>query len=468
MDFDERLDRPKAPLQGWDRRAQSPRKGGCGKFILAGVVLALVALPFTPIGKKQLQETFRPPPIIHETIRRVEVEVPAPPPPLPDKFVPNKLINLAELFNGIQLKNEIEVKPGEFASKERLDPDSYTISFQVNIRAPKPSTTLAELSVLNPSLPKILPRLPQIMQTAKVSGFFHHLYEVKEKDIQIDITRLDKILSRHNYYDLETVLELEDPMSKQKALLIQGEMDVVSDGSDGDRMATFDDYVFKSSFFQPSTSYSWPKLTKTPNPLLGRFETQLIEAKEKAKSGTKEEQKTAKSRMENLPGIISELKKKSFLISQEDPFVVIPLSMKSYKGFNDYAPGLGDYAVVIAGEQLLPAIIGDFGPREKMGEASLRICKQINDKSNSYTRPENDLKITYLIFPNSAEKTPSQPNLAKWTQRCQELIDRMGGVGTGYTLLAWKDRFQPPPVVEPVPGTTPTPAPGSAPAAQTP
>lgn len=461
MDFDERIDRPKAHQQGWERRPPPSGKGGCGKFILAGVVLALVALPFTPIGKKRIQETFRPPPIVKERI--VVKEVPAPPPPLPDKFVPNKLINLAELFNGFQLKNEIEVKPGEFASKERLDPGSYTVSFQVYIRVPKPSTTLEELSVLNAALPKILPRLPQIMQTAKVSGFFHHLYEVKEKDIQIDITRLDKILSRHNYYDLETVLELEDPMSKQKALLIQGEMDVVSDGSDGDRMATFDDYVFKSSFFQPSTSYAWPKLTKTPNPLLPKFEAQLAEAREKAKSGTKEEQKSAKSRVESLPAIIAELKKKSFLISQEDPFVVIPLSMKSYKGFNDYAPGLGDYAVVIAGDQLLPAIIGDFGPREKMGEASLRICKQINEKANSNTRPESDLKITYLIFPDSAEKSPSQPNLAKWTQRCQELIDRMGGVGAGYSLLAWKDRFQTPPVIEPVPGTPPTPPPAVTP-----
>ena len=452
MDFDERFDHAKPrPQPGWNRPGHTPEKKSWGKLALAGGVLALILLPFTPLAKRQIQETFRPPPVEKQVIVEKRVEVPAPPPPLPDKFVANKLINLAELFNGIQLKNEIATAPGELASQEREKPDSYTVSFQVNIRTPRPSQTLEDLAALNPALPSMLPRLSQIMQTAKVSGFFHYLYEVKEKDIQLDITRLDKILSRHNYYDLETALELEDPVSKQKALLIQGEMDVVSDGSDGDRMPTMDDYVSKSSHFQPSTSYAWPKLTKNPNPLLPRWEAQLADVREKVKAGgSKEEQRIAKNRLDSTTRVISELKTKSYLIAQEDPFIVIPLSMKSYQGFNAYAPGLGDYAVVIAGGQLLPAIIGDYGPREKMGEASLRICKQINDKSGPNVRPEEDLKITYLIFPNSAEGKPSQPNLAKWTARCQALLERMGGLGTGYVLHQWEDHFvNAPPAAQP-------------------
>ena len=455
MDFDERLERPRTPQPGWNRSASAPKKnGGCGKLALAGVLLAMIVLPFTPFGKRQIQETFRPPPIVEQKIVEKRVEVPAPPPPLPDKFVPNKLINLADMFNGLRLKNQIEVTPRDFASKERKNEDAYTVSFQVNIRAPKPTATLEDLTAINAELPKLLPQLPLLMQTAKVSGFFHYLYDVKEKDIQIDITRLDKILSRHNYYDLETVLELEHPTTKQKALLIQGEMDVVSDGSDGDRMPTFDDYIAKSQFFQPTTSYAWPKVTKNPNPLLGKLESQLADAKEKAKSGSKEEQRTAKARMESLPKYITDLKTKSFLIAQEDPFIVIPLSMKSYQGFNAYAPGLGDYVVVIYENKLLPAIIGDYGPREKMGEASLRLCKEINPKSNSNSRPVEDLKISYLIFPNSADKPASQPNLAKWTQKCKELMDKMGGVGAGYAVHAWTDRFNSAP---PAPATpTPT------------
>ncbi len=448
MDFDERFEIPRASKPGYNRPTKPSKPGRGGKFALAGLILALVVLPFTPFFKRQLQETFRPPPIIQKQIVDRPVFVPAPPAPLPDKFVPNKLINLADLFNGLRLKNNIETLPGDFASKERANADSYTVSFQVTIRAPKPVSTLAEMSALNPHLPQALPGFPALMQSSKVSGFFHYLYDLKEKDIQMDITRLDKILSRYNYYDLETVLELEHPTTKQKALLIQGEMDVVSDGSDGDRQATLEDAITKSSFFQGTTSYSWPKLTKTPNPILTRTETNLAEAKEKAKAGGKQE----KARVETLVRTVSELKSKSYLIAKEDPFIVIPLSMKSYQGFNAYAPGLGDYAVVIYENKLLPAIIGDYGPREKMGEASLRIAKELNPKANSNARPVDDLKISYLIFPNSADK-PAQPNLAKWTQKCQELLDRLGGVGPGYSLTAWEDHFNksaPPPVPDPV------------------
>ncbi len=452
MDFDERFATPQARPPGWQRSPRSPQSGGGGKIALACLILALVALPFTPFFKRQLQETFSPPPVVTERIVEKRVEVPAPPPPLPDKFVPNKLINLAELFNGLRLQNNIETVPGDFASKERTSADSYTVSFQVTLRAPKPAATLDDMTALNPHLPKALTAFPLLMQTAKVSGFFHYLYEVKQKDIQMDITRLDKILSRYNYYDLETVLELEHPQTKQKALLIQGEMDVVSDGADGDRQPTLDEAIIKSAFFQATTSYSWPKQTKTPNPLLARTETHLAEAKEKAKGGSKAD----KARAESLARTVAEMKSKSYLIASEDPFIVIPLSMKSYQGFNAYAPGLGDYVVVIYQDKLLPAIIGDYGPREKMGEASLRIAKELNPKATSNARPVDDLKISYLIFPNSADKPARQPNLAKWTEQCQALLAKLGGVNSGYTLTAWEDRLNKPvPVPAPAPAAPP-------------
>jgi hypothetical protein len=76
-----------------------------------------------------------------------------------------------------------------------------------------------------------------------------------------------KILDRHNFYDTETILELTHPATQRRTLLIQSEMDVVADGSDGDRMPTLDEYIYISDYYQPFTSYAWPKATKTPNPL---------------------------------------------------------------------------------------------------------------------------------------------------------------------------------------------------------
>ena len=100
-----------------------------------------------------------------------------------------------------------------------------------------------------------------MLTTAKVSGFYHKLYENKTASIQRDITRLNKILDRHNFFDCETILELTHPTSKRKTLLVQSEMDVVADGSDGDRMATLDEYIYMSDYYQPTTSYAWPKVT---------------------------------------------------------------------------------------------------------------------------------------------------------------------------------------------------------------
>jgi hypothetical protein len=98
----------------------------------------------------------------------------------------------------------------------------------------------------------------------------------------------------------------------------------------------------------------------------------------------------------------------------------------------------------MSGNKLLPAIIGDYGPREKMGEASLRIAQEINEKATPYVRPESDLKISYLIFAGSADKPFGPPDYARWHQRCSELLAEMGGVGEGYGLHQWEDRLQVP------------------------
>jgi hypothetical protein len=118
--------------------------------------------------------------------------------------------------------------------------------------------------------------------------------------------------------------------------------------------------------------------------------------------------------------------------------------LRGYGEVQEFAPQLGDYAVVMSGNKLLPAIIGDYGPREKMGEASLRIAKEINEKATPYVRPESDLKISYLIFTGSADKPFGPPDYARWHQRCSELLAEMGGVGEGYGLHQWEDRLQAP------------------------
>jgi hypothetical protein len=480
------------PPAAW--RAERPRAGifaTLSRLLLLGIILLLVALPFTPYagkikralvdisqGKTTIREVIRevPKEIVRVQEKKVIVEVPAPPPPLPDRFIARKEADVATFFNGMTINTKLETNQGSFASLERLDPEAYKVQFQVSIRVPKPNQTLGELSRINPNLPAALPGLEAMLGTAKVSGFFHKLYENKTSLVQRDLTRLNKILDRHNFYDCETILELKHPQSSRKVMLIQSEMDVVCDGSDGDRAGSLDDYISLSDYYQPFTSYAWAKKGKTPNPLLARWESKLSAAKaEYAKKGlSAERNRQLKASIDYLGLEIRDMKARSSLIADSDPFVVISLVFRGYANANAYTPQIGDYAVVIHDKKLFPAICGDYGPTMKMGEASLFMAKAINEKATPYRRPESDLKVTYLIFPGTAKKPFGPPNLEEWRQQCITYLNDMGGIGAGFEVHTWEDKFKKPEVVKApevtapaVPATAPA-TPASAPMAPTP
>ena len=402
--------------------------------------------------------------------KRVEVPVPAPPPALPEGPSLAARKSAADMFSGIRIVSKVEPTPGGRASTERATPEAYEVEVKVKLRVPKAATSFDELCGINPSLPVFFPALRDLTSSAKVSGFYHHLYSVKQQAIQSSVLRLDRLLSRHNLYDVETVLEIRNPASQQKALWLQGEMDVVSDGSDGDRMDSFDDYIFKSQHFQPSTSYAWPKQTTKQNPLIPRLEAEQKELKAKLATAGTTEKKTIQARLDELPRIIADLRKRSFLIAQEDPFIVIPLSFRNQRSANAFTPSMGDYAVVICGDRMLPAIVGDYGPAEKCGEASLRIARELDPTAGPYKRPVSDLKVTYLIFPESGEK-PRQPDYEAWHRRCSELLTALGADPA--KLHRWEDRLKPKPLPAPAPtpdpaaATTPTPAKPAVPTAPT-
>jgi hypothetical protein len=116
--------------------------------------------------------------------------------------------------------------------------------------------------------------------------------------------------------------------------------------------------------------------------------------------------------------------------------------------------------VVIHGSKLYPAIVGDGGPTYKVGEASLRIARQLNPKATPYSRPVSDLKVTYLVFPGSRDPERGPPDFEKWRQRCHELLGEIGGLGEGYQLHLWQDLL---PKSAP-PATTPATGPVTGPA----
>ncbi|HST29459.1 MAG TPA: hypothetical protein VLK27_01320, partial [Chthoniobacterales bacterium] len=105
------------------------------------------------------------------------------------------------------------------------------------------------------------------------------------------------------------------------------------------------------------------------------------------------------------------------------------------------------------GDGIYPAIIGDIGPNDKVGEASFRIAKEINPQSTPYSRPVSELKATYLIFPGTAD-TAGPPDLDKLQARCQKLVDEIGGATV--PLHHWENIIPPPPSPTPTPAPSPS------------
>jgi hypothetical protein len=208
-----------------------------------------------------------------------------------------------------------------------------------------------------------------------------------------------------------------------------------------------------STHYQPFTSYGWRKRTPTPNPMIAGWEKR-IEAgtKEMKAPGTPADRKKwLADRIAMLKRGIEDLKARSYLIAEYDPFIVIPVNLLTNRS-DPFAPKVGDYAVVIYGEKAYPCIVGDGGPTFKVGEASLRLAKEINERASPYSRPVSDLTVSYVVFPGSREDKNGPPDYEVWRQKCHELLQEIGGLGDGYELHQWTDLL---PKTEPAEATPP-------------
>lgn len=373
------------------------------------------------------------------------------PTPTPTPFVPRRPMDTGMLFNGLQFKWNIETLPGETAARDREIDDAYRLELNLKIRLPRPAVTLADVQVANPQLPQLLPSLPRLLETAQVSPDFAKLYDLKLDWLKGRLEKIEQILSRHNFYDCDTILKLQDPQTGRRVLFVQGDMDVNVDGSDGDRNVEVDG---SGQFFQPQTSYRWPKVSDRPNPFLKRYEDRLAEAEtEIARPETTEARRgQLREIVATSKRMIADLKASSFLVSKADPNIVLPGFMMRGEGAD--VPKVGDYAVVIHDDKMYPALVGDAGPSYKVGEASLRLCNEIKDTGTPLARPVSDLAVTYLVFPGSRDEKRSAPDLDKWHARCTELLAEIGVPGA--PLHRWENVV--PPWPEEVPTATPGPA----------
>ncbi len=362
-------------------------------------------------------------------------------------LLPRKNYDTLKLFNGIIITSRVDcTNSQETALTTVSDSNSYKMDINLHVQWPKAATTIAELQAVTPDIAELIPGLNSLLTNASPSPEFAALLNHKERSLRANLAQLQHLPYRDSLFDCQTILELSNPTTSRRGVLIQAIMNVNTDGSDGDRNLPIDRL---SSTFQPQTNYRWGKKSDRPNPCLRDEESRLALTTAELARGTMtpKEKETLEARRDAAKATIAELKRWSFLAGTSDPFIVLPSFMV---GKSADQPVIGDYAVVVSHGTVYPAILGDMGPNSKIGEASLRICREIMPESGADRRPTSRPEVVYLVFPGTAEKPFSAPDYAHWSERCRALWKEFGGSDTA-SWHEWSSLEKPWPTPTPVP-----------------
>lgn len=388
-----------------------------------------VPVPVNGTTGEQIPQVWKPQDLVAPT----DIKLPPFPPVLPETLSTGTFEQYTSLARELRLRSIVNFLPGSTASQDRVKKQAYQIRISMELLLPRAAGG-KELLYANPELPRVLAKYSGLMEHAQVSHWFNSLYLHKQNRVRRSLASLSQPLDKHNFYDTDTILRITAPDTERKVLWLQADMDVVSDGSDGDRLPDMPKSIRNSENYQPSTSYRWKKRGTTANPLLPGWEARLERL-------LKEKPRRAAA-IDNARRIIRDLKHYSYLLAQYDPFIVIPLTLKEGQD-SDFRPELGDYVVVLVGNKAYPAIVGDYGPRHKAGEASLRLGKLINPSAGIYARPLSALSASYIIFPHSGEPENGPIDYKRLNSRCRELLDEIGGLGPDGEFVEIEDLLAP-------------------------
>ena len=65
---------------------------------------------------------------------------------MPETFIPRKTIDVAKLFNGLQVETRFETKQGGIASVEREAPDAFEADLTLTVKVPAPARKPEEVA----------------------------------------------------------------------------------------------------------------------------------------------------------------------------------------------------------------------------------------------------------------------------------------------------------------------------------
>ncbi|MGJ8634481.1 MAG: glycoside hydrolase family 75 protein [Luteolibacter sp.] len=319
----------------------------------------------------------------------------------------------------------------------------------ISIKRPEAVSDFRTLLELNSKLPVALADIESLVERGTVSKRFDLLFDEKAKHIKRQKT-LDA-LSNYNYYDCATIMDLVHPETGRRALLIQAGMDVVTDGSDPDRAGDLEDYhgALSSNWFQPYTGYVWGR-SKNKNPFANYYDDRISELVSlKAEVDQRNQELPTRAwRMvsevyqEEINHLSRVKKDNSWGLSNNprsvvaalDPIIVLP---RNWFGKNA-SISHGDYALVVYGDRVFPTMVAEAGPTYKIGEASLRLAREINKNASGTQRAVDAFSVTYVVFPGTRKATRSEPDVLEINAKVRSLIDEIGGLGDAGKFEAWE------------------------------
>lgn len=87
-----------------------------------------------------------------------------------------------------------------------------------------------------------------------------------------------------------------------------------------------------------------------------------------------------------------------YVDSEQIPYIVLP-------GGRLGGAGLGDYALVVntSNGRSTPAIVGDAGPRRKIGEASMAVAEALGIPKSPRNGGTDNKRVRYIVFPGSKD-----------------------------------------------------------------
>lgn len=359
------------------------------------------------------------------------------------------IIALVPSLSWAQVKSRnYEINDSSKYNSEIRKKGTYITSLSID--RPKPNKSPKALAAINPNLPILLNDFTKLIETAEVSSRFNELYDLKIKYI-----KNGSYPTAHNFSDCETALRLQHPETGRIAFWLQADMDVVTDGSDPVRSPKIEDYNLArtSDWYLPQTSYTWARSSDDPaNPFLDYYPSALKELqafretvveKQKSDPGViwREVLRTVDSQINRVKhrGLGSSVKdglsRRRSLEATKDPFVVLPIPWVSKSA--KWSPWIGDYCAVIYKDKIYPAILGDAGPSDKVGEASLKIARGLNPKADGRNRAVSDVSVSYIFFPRSKAERRSAPDHELWRNRVAELLEDIGGISSPDKLHKW-------------------------------